>query len=259
MAYTASTRTVWTSKDYDMFKFPEWNRSIQNGRVVKMVESIQKVGWLPEPVLVNEKFEVIDGQSRVKALQKLDMPVEFFVVVGIGRKECQMLNLFQKNWTTKNYIDSYISDGNVNYMWLRDMLVKYKELPLSVVLNISASKGAGKNCGGQFLSIISEGRFEITEREKDYIDNMLFFLTRFTETISYIGGRKDSFYAALKFLYQLDTVDHERLCAVINNARYDSLVSSSTIEGWLQQFEILYNKGLVKAKRTDIMHEYKIA
>lgn len=259
MIFKESERKIYITTDYDKFVFTDWNRDISNGRVVKMVESIQKVGWLPQPILVNENYEVIDGQSRIKALQKLGLPVEFILVEGIGRKECQMLNLFQKNWTTKNYIDSYIADNNEHYIWLRDTLVKYKDLPQSVVLNISASKGDGKNCGGQYLSIINEGRFEITAEEKQFVDDVLFYLTRFVETISYIGGRKDSFYAALKFMYQLDSLDHERLCTVINNARYDSLVSSSTIEGWLQQFEILYNKGLLKAKRTDIMHEYKIA
>lgn len=257
--YKESKKKIYVTTDYDEFVFTDWNRDVSNARVVKMVESISKCGWLPQPVLVNEKMEVIDGQSRVKALEVLGMPVEFCIEEGIGRTECQMLNLFQKNWTTKNYINSYIADNNDNYIWLRDILIKYKDLPQTVVMNIAASKGDGKNCGGQYLGIINEGRFVINAKEKKYVDNILFYLTRFAETITYIGGRKDTFYAAVKFMYQLEDLDHERLCTVVNNARYDGIVSSSTVEGWLQQFEILYNKGVLKAKRVDVMHEYKIA
>lgn len=259
MVFKESKRKIYITKDYDAFVFPDWNRDVSNGRVVKMVESIQKVGWLPEPVLINDKFEVIDGQSRVKALQKLGMPVEFCIVQGIGRKECQMLNLFQKNWTTKNYIDSYIADGNKNYIWLRDMLVKYKSLTPFVVIGVAIGKGQKRTMSGASNDIISEGRLSLTDTEKARADESMFYLSRFADTANYLGGRKDTFYSALLFMYNLDGIDQERLCQVVNNARYDGLVASGTVEGWLMQIESIYNKGLRKANKVDVVHEYKVA
>ena len=61
------------------------------------------------------------------------------------------------------------------------------------------------------------------------------------------------------FLYLLDVIDNERLCKVVNNARYDKMVASGTVEGYLQQFEDIYNKSLAKKNRVDVMHEFKIA
>lgn len=260
MKYKESGRKIYTTTDYDAFIFPDWNRDVSGARVVKMVESIQTVGWLPEPVLVNENFEVIDGQSRVKALQKLGMPIEFCIVKGIGRKECQNLNRFQKNWSAMNYIDSYASDGNGNYVWLKQMLKKYKTITNNTVFSVAASGGTDASIGSaEHYKILQGGLLNISEEGRKKAEDAMFYLTRFADTAAYLGGRKDKFYSAIMFLYLFDSVNNERLCAVINNARYDGIVSSSTVEGFLQQFEILYNKGIAKAKRVDIMHEYKVA
>lgn len=261
MKYVESNEKIYTTTDYDSFVFTDWNRGVSNSRVVKMVESIKTAGWLPEPVLVNEEFEVIDGQSRVKALEKLKMPVSFCIKKGIGRKECQMLNLFQKNWTTSDYINSYMADGNVHYIWLNTMMKKYKELSAGVVQAVCVNKGKPSTSmsAGKVNETITSGSFKVTEREKIHIDGALFFLSRFVETLDYLGGRKDTFYAALTYLYNFDVVDNDRVVRVVNNARYDGLVSSGTVEGWLQQIEEFYNKHLSKKQKLDIVHEYKIA
>lgn len=260
MKYTKSVETIYTTTDYDGFVFTDWNRNVSNARVVKMVESIKNVGWLPEPVMVNEKFEVIDGQSRVKALEKLGMPVQFCIRKGVGRKECQALNLFQKNWTTMDYINSYIADGNENYIWLKAMMSKYKSLPSMVVQGAAAAKGKRSYMGGDKGSTIVGGKLSLNSAEKQYVDDLLFYLSRFSETIDFLGGRKDTFYGAIAFIYQLDDIDKERVCTAINNAMFDGLVASGTIEGWLFQIETLYNKNLKSKKnRVDIMHEYKKA
>lgn len=259
MKYTKSVETIYTTTDYESFVFTDWNRNVSNARVVKMVESIKQVGWLPAPVMVNEKFEVIDGQSRVKALEKLGMPVQFCIKKGIGRKECQTLNQFQKNWATTDFINSYVADGNEHYIWIKDMLSKYKALTPRLVLNVIAAKGNGSSFdGGGYAPRINSGEMTFTDKEKSYIDNMFFYFMRFNETIEVIGGRKGIFYSALAFLYHLDVIDKERICTVINKARYD-LVPAGTVGGWLQQIEDMYNKKLAKANKIDVMHEYKVA
>ena len=259
MKYRVSEKKIYTTTEYGIFVFADWNRDVSNARVVKMMESITRVGWLPEPILVNEHFEVIDGQSRLKALEALGMPVEFCIARGIGRTECQMMNIFQKNWTTSDYINSYIADGNDNYIWLKAMIGRYKNLTPSVVESVVVGKGTSRLMGGKNNAAIQDGSLKLNEAERVYTEKVLFYLSRFAETINYLGGRKDTFYSALMFLYNIDGVDKERLCAVVNNARYDRLVASGTVEGWLLQMEELYNKGLRKGNKIDAVHEFKIA
>lgn len=251
---------IYETTDYNLFVFPEWNRDVSNARVVKMIESINTVGWLEQPVLVNEKYEVIDGQSRVKALEKMGLPVQFIIKPGIGRKECQNLNRFQKNWSTMNYIDSYAFDGNDNYVWLKNMLKEYRDLTSAVVFTVAVSGGTSHAIGAaEYYQIIEKGEVDVSGEKRKAAEAAMFYLSRFVETVRYLGGRKDKFFSAIMFLYLLDTIDNERLYKTVNNARFDRLVSSSTVEGYLRQFDSLYNKGLAKIKRIDVEHEYRVS
>lgn len=258
--YRESEKKIYTTTNYEMFKDLEGNRSVKNARVLKTMDSICELGWLTSPILVNEKFEVIDGQGRLEALKRLEIPVEFIIEEGIGIKECQGLNHYQKNWSTMDYINSHVAAGNKNYTWLKSMLSKYKGIPNTVIFTVAVSGGKSSSMGAaNHFKIIESGSMVVCDADKELADEALFYLSRFIDTASYFGGRKDKFYSAVMFLYLLNVVDKDRLVSVINNARYDGMVSSSTVEGYLQQFELLYNKGLMKARRIDMMHEYKIA
>lgn len=260
MNYKISEKKIYTTVQYDIFKQLKGNRTVKNGRVVKAMESIQKHGWLDEPILVNENLEIIDGQGRLEALRRLGMPVEFIIQKGIGKSECQALNHYQKNWTTMDYVECYVADNNGNYIWLKNMLRTYTALTKSVIFSVCVSGGRNSSIGSaDFFKVIEEGRLNVSNEGRKRAEEALIYLSRFVDTAKHLGGRKDKFYTALMFLYLLDGIDNERLCSVINNARYDGMVSSATPEGYLQQFEIQYNKNLQKSKRIDMMHEYKIA
>ncbi|WP_299997811.1 ParB N-terminal domain-containing protein, partial [uncultured Clostridium sp.] len=68
-------KTIQNTKDYLIFKKLEGNRPVVNRRVNKIIASIQNVGYITSPLIVNEKMEVIDGQGRLEALEQLKMPV----------------------------------------------------------------------------------------------------------------------------------------------------------------------------------------
>lgn len=258
--YEESKKKIYITSDYSMFKQLQGNRPVKNARVINTMDSIQKLGWLTEPILINEKFEVIDGQGRLEALKRLEMPVEFIIEKNIGVTECQWLNRYQKNWSTMDYINSYIADGNENYVWLKSLLKQYKGLTNSVIFSVATSRGTSCSIGASdHFKTLENGSLSVTPKQRSVVDNALFYLSRFIDTASFLGGRKDKFYSAVMFLYLLDGIDKDRLCSSINNARYDGMVSSSTVEGYLQQFENIYNKGLAKKNRIDMMHEYKIA
>ena len=69
---TAETAyNVYVTKDYSIFRRLVGNRDIPESRISKIVESIQTIGWIHNPIIVNEKMEVIDGQGRLTELQRL--------------------------------------------------------------------------------------------------------------------------------------------------------------------------------------------
>ena len=67
---------VYSTKDYNKFKFRGDNRIVKDSHVKGLVENMKLRGWEPGSyVVINEKGEVIDGQHRVKAAIQVGIPV----------------------------------------------------------------------------------------------------------------------------------------------------------------------------------------
>ena len=124
---------VYTTKDYSIFKRLVGNRDIPESRISKIVESIQTIGWVHNPIIVNEKMEVIDGQGRLTALQRLKMPVEYIIAEGAGNKECIYMNMNMVNWKLPDFIKSYAEQGNENYQRLLSLMERYANGNLDII------------------------------------------------------------------------------------------------------------------------------
>ena len=84
---------VMVTDEYDLFKTLEGNRRVLDLRARRIIRSIEKVGYVINPIIVNEKYEVIDGQGRLEALKRLNLPVYYIMIEGIGIEECRTLNI----------------------------------------------------------------------------------------------------------------------------------------------------------------------
>ena len=62
-----NSNIINTTGDYGIFKRLKGNRTVTRSRVEKIKNSINKVGYIKSPIVVNEKREVIDGQGRCQA------------------------------------------------------------------------------------------------------------------------------------------------------------------------------------------------
>lgn len=87
---------IYSSQEYSEFKKLNGNRSVLEQRKNMIIASIQERGWIRNPIVVNEKMEIIDGQGRFEALKKLNMPVEYVVAKGATISDCIALNIKQK-------------------------------------------------------------------------------------------------------------------------------------------------------------------
>lgn len=83
---------IQTTKDYAKFKILEGGRVPTRERIDKLVASIKKVGFIPAPVIVDEKFEIIDGACRVAACERLGPPVYYIIQKEAGIHESIALN-----------------------------------------------------------------------------------------------------------------------------------------------------------------------
>ena len=62
---------IFRTNKYEIFKQLKGNREVSPKRISKIINSIKEVGYIINPIIVNEKMEVIDGQGRLEALRIL--------------------------------------------------------------------------------------------------------------------------------------------------------------------------------------------
>lgn len=81
------------TSNYSRFKHLNGNRNIVEPHLRRLIKSIQENGWLENsPVLVNQKYEIIDGQHRFEACKTLGLPIEYMVVYDEDLSTCIVRN-----------------------------------------------------------------------------------------------------------------------------------------------------------------------
>lgn len=108
---------IYQTENYSIFKRLSGNRGVEDSRVLSILKSIQNVGYIKNPIIVNEKYEVIDGQGRLEACKRLGLPVYYSIAEGAGIEECIAMNINQKNWKVEDYINSYGELGINSYIF----------------------------------------------------------------------------------------------------------------------------------------------
>lgn len=139
---------VYKTSDYSLFKTISGNRPINYKHMTRLLSVINKKGMLCNPILVNEHYEVIDGQHRLEACQKANEPVYFIVLKGYGLDEVHTLNLNQKNWTRENYMEGYALLGLVPYIKLKEFRTTNPDFTFadSIAMCSNISSGSNKWC-----------------------------------------------------------------------------------------------------------------
>ena len=250
---TAETAyNVYVTKDYSIFRRLVGNRDIPESRISKIVESIQTIGWIHNPIIVNEKMEVIDGQGRLTALQRLKMPVEYIVAEGAGNKECIYMNMNMVNWKLPDFIKSYAEQGNENYQRLLGLMEKYANGNLDIistaVYRVSKSKHRD----------IKQGILQLTEEQAKAAIPRLEYIKPILEKIDEkkLPGSIVTLMQTLIYYFDYPEVDKERLAYSVEKYIYNSTpwVLNTDCE---TEVENCYNYGLGLEKKICIAHLVK--
>ena len=130
--------SVQTSTNYSDFKTLEENRAISQSHVNRLKMAIEDSPKIlaVQPILVNEHMEIIDGQHRFQACKELNLPVHYTVVNGLSVKDARKMNVIQRGWGGRDYVESYAKAGNVYYKALLQFLKEHPSLNLSIVRGI---------------------------------------------------------------------------------------------------------------------------
>lgn len=108
-------KTNWylgETKAYDKFKFIESNRDINEPNLRKIEESILKIG-IQVPIVVNDSYEIIEGQHRFIALRKNNLVVPYIVSSRATESNIDGLQESRK-WTAIDFCKSRAAKGDVS-------------------------------------------------------------------------------------------------------------------------------------------------
>lgn len=122
--------TIYSTTDYGKFKFTLCNRRINEPNLRAIIRSMQKM-FLISVVIVNERFEVIDGQHRVVSAKKLGLPVYYTICPGYGMDETRHLNKAMRKWAGEDHIHSWANSGKQAYVELIEFRKQFPDLTLS--------------------------------------------------------------------------------------------------------------------------------
>lgn len=147
---------ILSTKNYSQFKILDCNRSLEDAHVKKLIKAIEEKNLLAlNPITVNERMEVIDGQHRLKAAKMLRVPIYYQISNTVTAEDIFALNSNKKNWNPHDYLKFYCANGKTDYTVISDFLTKYPQFPLSPSLQILAPTTA--NASKKFR----EGLFKV--------------------------------------------------------------------------------------------------
>jgi hypothetical protein len=236
---------VKKTRDYNMFKRLKGNRPINEAHVNALVRSISLSPETMEnsPILVNERMEIIDGQHRVEALRKLEMPVHYTIGAGLGLKDVQILNSGSKPWGPVDYASSWSEYGNENYLFYLKLKDDYN-LPHEVMVRFCIG-----NKGELKTRDFREGKLVVADRNE-----ALQLCCQLADIKKFYGRATTKLFGqAFRRIALSPYYDHKRMVRKVECFGESILKDAISIAGYMGQLEAVLNH---KAGRREPIVEF---
>lgn len=235
MDETNLENVVQKSSNYKQFSFLNANRETNRGHVEALKKAFVEHGNLTEvqPILVNGRFQIIDGQHRFIACRELRQPIYFTVVEGLNITDALSMNVLHRRWETIDYIHSYAELGNQNYQILLQLLEDYG----FSVGNTSMFVAGRKDTAG-YMKDLRTGDF-VVEDEVAARDRLqkLADVTEITDDVGRTAAK-----ALLEIILGNEDYDHARMLRKLA-IRQPNYKRYADRDSCLHQFEDIYNFG----------------
>lgn len=199
--------TIETTRDYSLFQRIGGNRKLYSPHIKKLADTIAQNPSLAQfnPILVNDKYEVIDGQHRLEALKRLKQPVHYIKAKKLGLEDVQTINANQKVWSPIDYAKSYAELGKKDYQLYLDFKKEFK-LNHDILLNyLSLDTPMTPN-------MFRNGKFKVSKP----ISEPYALCTQLTEVGKYFKGyKRRAFAQAFLRAWSNPEYDHDRMLTAI--------------------------------------------
>lgn len=157
---------VYKTYDLSIFNSIDGNRVPNLQHIRRLTDSLKLHGMKCNPILVNEKMQVIDGQHRLQAAKNVNTFVYYIVVNGYKLQEVHTLNLNQKNWSKRDYMEGYAEMGIESYVKLKEFTQINDDFTFtdSIALCSNITTGTANGIANKFRNNqIDKGQIEVFE------------------------------------------------------------------------------------------------
>ena len=236
---------VYETNDLSIFKVMKGNRTPNPQHIRRLASSMKHNGSLQNPIIVNEKMQMIDGQHRLIAARESGKGIYYIIVKGYNLPEVQVLNLNQKNWTAKDFMNGYADMGVESYIKLRDFCAKNNDFSLSNCISLCSNRDgtafgvsnkfrAGRDSVTNIKEVFNEGTWKGNNFElgQDYANKL--------KTIEpfYDGYNRMSFVRALMVIFKNKEFNFETFLKKLRIKKLDHCVTTTDYKSLIEE---IYN------------------
>ena len=197
---------VFSTMNYEIFSSLDGNRIVNPLHVKKIADSM-KIKVLFIPIIVNEEFQVIDGQHRLEARKKLGLEVPYIICPNYDLEDVHRANSNHKTWNNLDFLKGYAEAGLDSYKFLLEIYESFNEkLSITNILRLCSPMDTKfKN------SIFKEGLFLIQEENKKFYKKITKDYYNFSSLIKHSTTFNHCLTDAYRKIYSIEGFDPERL------------------------------------------------
>ncbi len=238
---------IGSTRNYSLFNVLDFNRDVDEYHVRKLMRSFGMM-YLVNFIMINEKWEVIDGQHRLEAAKRMNLPVFYVMVNGYGIKEVQTLNTNSSNWGRKDHLKTNAELGLPNYVAMKKFMQDFPEFSMRSVESILTNTSRGVNLSGtrkgekiieanvKKAKSFEEGKFVIPNLKQSYeIAKKIKMFAPY-----YKGYIRSSFVAAMVGIFKNPKYDHDAMIKRVAK-QPSALTDCGTITKYKELLEEIYN------------------
>ena len=243
MQHTESSIKIYHTKEYSRFNMITGNRQLVQLTIKKIMTDIENGLDILRycPIICEEKggrLNIVDGQHRFYVARKIKSTVWYIIAEPFEVSDIAKINSNSQKWKAKDFIDSFITQGNKEYGILQDFMDKYN-FPLSLSM-LLLSRGLLKSDGGVKETPkddFQKGMFKVMHAEKA---NEIAMLAH--QFIEFPGYKSGSFVVALCKIMAADVCNIDDL---VRKFKKDPtrLTKQRGTKEYLTNLEVIYNVG----------------
>ena len=205
------------------------NRDLRKYHVHNLKQSISEK-QIEAPILVNELYQVINGQHRLESCKKLNLPVYYIVIPGLTLEDVQRLHANSKNWSLTEHLNSFCVRGFKEYL-------KYREFKNEFKFNDNETIA--------ILEGVSDSKLTRTLWAKFKVENLgvsCEYAQRIIQVRQYYDGyKRRSFVFALLVCFEHESYDHDVFLKKLSK-QSGKLMDQVHEDDYLRIIQKIYNR-----------------